>query len=404
MSVRLVFWKLELKRALQRIPQMLAGAIVLLFLAGAIALFSSHALYGERLVGRIPVGVVLPREELLAKKAMSMIASLDSVESLCDFIYQDRDTSLEMLKRGELYAVLEIPEGLVQGIMDGTNPPVQVYFPGNAGLESRIFRELTDAGAAILSAAQAGIYAGDQLCGELGLAENVPLLEQELNRIFLSYSLPREDYFRHLQVRATGELDLVSFYGISAYVLVVLLSAIPASGYLMPFPAVLARKLRMNGVGAGTRAAARIFSLGVLFAIVSAPVLAALVLAGLLPDFGGSDGSLTDRLAAAAAIMLVCLAAAAVVAVLYQAAGSLLGGIMLLFLAVTAQHFLAGGFLPLVFLPASLQRLATVLPSRILMEGAGMAVTAVWNRAVFGRLAVLTGIAGGLTALLEVRR
>ena len=68
MSIHRIFWKLEIKRALGRLPQLLAGVVVLLFLTGTTALFASRALYGEQASGRIPVGVVLPEEELLAKR------------------------------------------------------------------------------------------------------------------------------------------------------------------------------------------------------------------------------------------------------------------------------------------------------------------------------------------------
>ena len=44
-----------------------------------------------------------------------------------------------------------------------------------------------------------------------------------------------------------------------------------------------------------------------------------------------------------AALVMVCLGAASLVVFLYQAAGSLMGGVMLLFLAVTAMHFLSRG-------------------------------------------------------------
>ena len=47
-----------------------------------------------------------------------------------------------------------------------------------------------------------------------------------------------------------------------------------------------------------------------------------------------------------AALVMVCLGAASLVVFLYQAAGSLMGGVMLLFLAVTAMHFLSGDFFP----------------------------------------------------------
>jgi len=435
MLIRFAFWKMEIKRALQRVPQLFAGVVVLMFLAGTTALFASRALYGEQAAGRIPVAVVLPEEELLAKKALSMITSLDSVKSMCDFVYQDRETALEMLKAGEVYAVMEVPEGLVQGIMDGSNVPVRIYFPENAGIESRIFQELTDAGAGILSAAQAGIYAGDQLCAAYGLESQIPLLEQDLNRIFLSYSLPREDYFRHIQVDATGDLGTAGFYGASAYILILLLCAVPVSGYLLPYRPVLERKLGMAGMGPLTQVLARTGGLGVLMMAATGQIVlmvasmgqmvlkdastrqmaAGMAAPGDLADIffslkagigdsfskAGVWDSLTDKLLLAVTVTAVCFAVAAVAVLVYRLAGSLLGGIMLLFLLATVQHFLAGGFLPLVFLPASVKRLAPVLPSGILMDAVGMALTAHWDGMVFGRLGLLAAGAVGIAALWQ---
>lgn len=442
MSIHRIFWKLEIKRALGRLPQLLAGVVVLLFLAGTTALFASRALYGEQASGRIPVGVVLPEEELLAKKALSMIASLDSVNSLCDFLYLDRAGAMEGLKAGELSAVMDVPEGLVRGIMEGTNVPIRIIFPQEAGVESRIFQELTDAGAGTLSAAQAGIYAGNQLCRTYGLESRIPLLEADLNRIFLSYSLPREDYFRHSLVNATGDLTTAAFYAASAYVLVLLLGAVPVSGYLLPSPVVLARKLRMAGVGSLSQVLARTAGLGVLLLAGSLELFLAVAALGVWGSLaggwssqsgagtggsragagGGRSGgwsgqsgaggwnllseaapwdSLADKLLLAAALVLVCLAAAALVVLVYRLAGNLLGGILLLFLLATAQHFLAGGYLPLVFLPATVKGLAPLLPSGILMDGAGMMLTAQWNPAVFGRLAMLLAVAVALAALCQ---
>ncbi len=404
MGIYLVFLKLEMKRAVQRLPQMFAGAIVLMFLAGAIALFSSRALYGEQVAGRIPVGVVMPEDDALAKKAFDMISSLDSVKSLCDFEYLGQEECYRKLNSGELYAVMEMPGGLVQGIMDGTNPPIRIIMPGNAGLESRIFRELTDAGALILSSAQAGIYAGNQLCRIYGMESQIPQMEKDLNQIFLSYSLPREDYFRHIKISATGDLDTASFYGISAFVLILLLCAIPVSGYLLPWKPVMRQKLRMAGVGPLVQVAARSAGIGMLFLLASLLVIAVSLSAGVLP-LPASDGmgrGVKDQMLSGAALILLCLAAAAFVVLLYRVAGNLMGGIMLLFLTVTAQHFLAGGFLPLVFLPATLQRLAPFLPSHLLMDGAAMALTAAWDPAVFFRLVLLAAASAGAAVFLEV--
>lgn len=426
MWMYLVYLKLELKRAYRRFPQMFAGAIALLFLAGAVALLAGRALYGDAAAGRIAVGVVLPGEDPLARQMVSMISSLDSVKSMCDFQYMDREEGLKGLQDGTLSAVMDVPEGLIEGIMNGTNPPVRILMPADAWLESRIFQELTEAGAKILGASQAGIYAGNQLYLARGQEERIPELERDLNQIFLSYSLPREDYFRHLRVSATGDVDVPVFYGISVYVLFLLLMAIPASGYLLPFSPVMRRKLRLAGVGAAGRVSGRILGLGsLLFAMTlvmgaavrgleSLPGLSGLAEAlEVMGTLGGKAlGSRAGGLGMGGGLpgvgvwlilLLVCLTTAAFVVFLYQAAGTLLGGIMLLFLAVTAQHFLAGGFLPEVFLPETLRGLVSVMPSAILMNGVKMAVTGMWNKEATLRLFLLLAAGFALTMALESR-
>lgn len=390
----LVYLELELKRACKRLPHIYAGAIALFFLMGAIALLSSRTLYGDAVSGRIAVGVVLPEQDILAEKVVGMVSSLGSVKSLCDFEFVDRAEGLEQLNRGELYALMEIPEEFVQDIMDGTNTPVQILLPSGTGLEGRIFRELTDAGARTLGASQAGIYAGGDLCRLYGMESSIGQLEADLNTIYLSYSLPRGDYFRHRTERATEDVDTLQFYGISAFVLYLFLCAIPVSGYLLPMRPALSRKLTVDGIGCPARTGARVLGLTLLLVAAAFPVMVIAAVKGWVA--GGS--------ASAALLILVCAAAASLVALCFQAAGTLMGGIVLLFLAGVGQHFLAGGFLPLVFLPETARSLAPFLPSTILMDGLKMAVTAEWNPAGFGKLGILAVTGLILGTVLEVER
>lgn len=390
----LVYLKLELKRALKKLPNLYSGAIVLLFLMGTIALVSVRTLYQDERTGRIAAGVVLPPEDRVAAQVMSMLESLDSVGSICDFHYMTREEGQEALQKGTIYVLIEVPGGFVSDIINGTNTPLQLIFPRNAGLEAAVFKEIADAGARTLAASQAGIYAGGELYG-IYLPEEASLsqLEADLNRIYLSYSLPREDYFRYYQVSATGDMDSLHFYAVSACVLLLLFLAIPVSGYLNPLQPALRRKLAMAGVGPGMRVAARIMGLSLLFGLVLVPAgLAGSVFAwfpfwnGMLP-----------------VLVLVGMAAASFTVCLYQLAANPLSGIMLLFLAGTGQHFMAGGFLPAVFLPAAFRSLAPVLPSAVLMNGLQMIVGQTWNRAALIRLLALLA-AGFLISLIgEVR-
>ena len=317
------------------------------------------------------------------------------------------------MKNGEFYAVMKIPEGLVESIMDGTNLPVRVVFPGKASVEGRIFRELAEAGAAILGSAQAGIYAGDQVIqtkGEsMGLSpeesqEAIACSEQDLNEIYLSYSLAREDYFLAQKVSATGDLDMVSYYGISGFILALLLMAIPVSGYLMPWNEAMKSQLTRAGIGGGKRVLARVAGLGYLFILAAVPMW---LIYGLLEGeiFTGkiSGNQLFDLLRQMICICSVCAGAAVLAVFLFEASGSLLGGMMLLFLTAAAQHFLAGGFLPLVFLPGAVRKLAPFLPSGILMDVMKTAVSGVWNFSAVFRLILMFAVFFAGSYALEVR-
>jgi len=406
MRTSLVYLRLELKRAWKRLPHMYAGAIVLFVLLGTVALLSSKLLYGDAVSGRITVGVVLPADDVVAEKALDMISSLDSVKSICDFEYLNaespphlssaeiQEAGQKKLHSGDLYALLVIPDGFVQDIITGVNTPVQVVLPGNKDVESRVFRELADAGAKILAASQAGIYAGNELYRRYGLESSIAVLEADLNRIYLGYSLSRGDYFLNRKISATGDVTTVQFYGISAYVLFLLLCGIPASAYLLPWQKSFARQLSLHGIGSRMVILARIMGMGTLFMAVSLPL-------GVL---AAAKGLIAGSVLSLGIIMLVCVAAAAMVVLVYQAAGTLMGGIMLLFLAGVGQHFLAGGFLPRVFLPERLQQLAGFLPSGLLMNGMKIAVTAVADWSAVIKLIVLIVAGGCLSTILEVRR
>ena len=392
MAAKLVYLKLELKRALKRLPHMAAGAIVLMAMLGTIAFAASKLLYGETTLERVTIGVVLPEEDRIARQLVRMLGTYDSVRSVCEFSFMDSSEAEKQLRDGEIFGIMNVPEGLVQGIINGTNIPVTITLPQGNALENRVFKELTSAGARTLGSAQAGIYAGDQLLLNYDLAEGISQLEADLNRIYMAYSLPRADLFEHVKVSATGDVDTLEFYGISAFVLYLLLAAIPVSGYLAPESRVRSQKLSLAGIGPWMATAARLAGLGAL--LLAAALPAAL---GAL-KFGVLEFSWLMLLALAA----VCLAAAALVLFCYEAAGTLMGGVMLLFLGAVLLLFLSGGFLPLVFLPAQVRSLAPFLPTTTLMNGAKMIVTGAYGLAGWLQLAVMTAAFYSLT--VGVRR
>ena len=123
MRTYMIYLLLTGKRLLRQLPYFLAGLAVMVLLVGMAAFSASKVLYGETSLKKIEVGVVLPEDDALSEKITKMIASLDSVESLCDFSYLEHDEAFQKMKSGELQAVFEVPSGMARGILDGTNQP-----------------------------------------------------------------------------------------------------------------------------------------------------------------------------------------------------------------------------------------------------------------------------------------
>ncbi len=384
------YLKLELKRAVGRLPYLYAGAVLAALLAVLLVLLGSRMLYGDTAAGRIRVGVALPEGDQTAGQAVRAISSMDSVRSVCDFAYMDLESGLKELEQGTVFTVLEVPEGFVQDIISGVNTPVTVWMPRGAELEGRLFEALTRAGARTLSASQAGIYAGGELYLQNGAGDRIPQLEADLNRMYLSFSLSRLDYFKRLTVSGTGNLDVMDFYRISAFVLLLFLLPAAAGDYLLPCGKVLRMKLEAAGLKGGVRVFSKVLGLSFLLAAVSLPVLFAAAFYGLTETPG---------------MLLLCglLAVAAVsvwVLFCYSLSGTLLGGLLFLFLAAAVQHFLAGGFLPRAFLPPAVQSLGRWMPSGILMELLEMGMTgeADGRAAVAAVFLFLAGLAACLWA------
>ena len=254
----LIYIKMEVKRAIRYLPLLLLGIALLGILLGGGFFLGSRMLYGDEVSGRIQVAVVLPEDDPLAGKAMRMVESLESVKSLCDFQEMSREDAEAELKKGSIYAALLIPDGFVQDIMNGTNTPVTVVFPGQSRTENLIFEQLTSAGARILGAAQAGIYSGDEYLIENGRENEISTLEEEMNRLYLSANLSRKDYFKRIQISGTGDVSVAGFYAASSCVLILLFSILSVSEYLIPWNQGMRECLDAAGIGPWKRVVARV--------------------------------------------------------------------------------------------------------------------------------------------------
>ena len=82
---------------------------------------------------------------------------------------------------------------------------------------------------------------------------------------------------------ASGDVKPVVFYAISLFILALMLSAIPVSGFLQPLDPVLRRQLLLAGVGPVSMILSRILGLALLYMVLLLSAASAAVLTGAVP-------------------------------------------------------------------------------------------------------------------------
>jgi ABC-2 type transport system permease protein len=358
MGAYLIYLQLELKKAVKVLPRFIAGAIVLVGILGTIAFSASKVLYGDTVINRITIGVVLPEEDTVARFVVGMLSSLESVKSVCDFEYTDEETGRELMEEGSYHGLLLVPAGFVDDIISGVNTPITIVLPDDPGMEAMIFKELADSGARTLSVAQASIYAADELVIAYQMPEDIKKVEDDLNQIYFTYALPRSDYFINQKVSATGDVTVMEFYGISAAILFLLFCGIPLAGLCERDKPVLVQKLVSIGINRGLQVGAKILSVAFLLLLVSCLGITGLVYGGIL-EFHGIF---------IAIVLLVCLVTASMIVAVYAVTGSPIAGVMSLFWLTVGMLFLSGGLVPSVFLPEAIGQIKSWIPTTPLME------------------------------------
>lgn len=340
-------------------PAFLGGTAILAVLLGMLA-FSAAGILSSHDTFRVKVGVVKSDDQFLSEKAMDMVISMESVGSLCDFIYMDKKEGLSKLSNGEIAALMELPENLVEGIMDGRNIPVTVTCAKNSDLQAAIFRELTDAGSSMLTSSQAAIYAADDYVTAQGRDSEIAVIEKDFNDVFLSIVLSRDSVFRKERVSSTGAVSAPVYFGISMSIMLLMLLGIPAAPILGSEGRTFYMKLKTYGVGQTFVTVIRVIMVTAMYLLVLGIEAAVLAKYGFI-SFGVGTMLRMLLVGAASAAMTVCI---------FSIFSNPAMGILVQFTLAVAMTFLSGGIVPAVFLPEKVEQIGRFMPTKMLAAAA----------------------------------
>jgi len=347
----------ENKRAWKVFPKMLLQAIVLAFAALAIAFCATKILYQDKVL-LIRAAVVMEEENQLTEFAYQYV---QETEKDVEFVKCSKEEAFEGLENGRFVAVIVLGEKLIEGILNGQNPSVLVVCSENLAGTSAFLKELTQAGADMLSVAQAEIYAMYELAGEWEFTESLTELQNRINLNNLDMAMGRSSLFHYREVSATGELSVQTYYFASAVTILLLFLGLPMGMFLKKDNAAALRQYKRAGIGEAGQQAARWLTVFILYAAVI----------GIMAVISGFLGKSSIQFVG---VWLIAGSMAAFELMIYEAVEKKSSAVLLLTFLSVILLFLCGGIIPRIFFPDHIRRIAEFLPSFFWIQGIGSAV------------------------------
>lgn len=383
MRQKVQYLYIEVKKMLGMFPRMLLQAIMLMVLIGTIAFCGVMSMERDPLAIQVKIGVVVREDNVMTQMALKYVENLESASEICHFVQVSQEEGIQWLEDGEIAALIVLPEQLVEGIMNGTNPSVQVCFPQNAGLEAMLLRELTESGAGLLRVAQAQIYGAYDTAAAYGMMDKLSVIQGEIDSYNLAFALDRLAVYEEEMVSATGRLNMMQFYGASAAVLFLLLTGMAVYPVMQREPRAFRKQLIRQGTGELWQCFCKwlngLFCMGLLGGIVW---MAFRIVGALLPEAAGDIVAMLTRgrggshiAAQMVTVVLIVITVATLVYFIYSLSDGKTGAVLLIFLISVTMLYLSGGLVPSIFLPEAMQVIGEKLPTAYLIRAAGSVLT-----------------------------
>lgn len=297
----------------------------------------------------VTLAVTAPEGDRVPQLLEQFMGEMEDVAQYCKFVALEEGEAMDALERGEVTAVLVLPEDFIHGVMWGTNPDLRLVVAGDRPLESLLLLWVGQSAGDILAAFQSGVYAVLDLYEEApppGLTRDQVV--RDINLRYIALAVDRTGMFRTSEVSVTQALPVPLHYALSLTACFALSAAplfVPIySGSRLSFH----RRLR----GAGRGAAAGCLS-GVCAGV---PALLLLMFPSLLLAGGGNPVFL---LGVALLMALFCSLFASVCCLTAENAA---GCALIAFGVSLPSLALAGGVVPPVLLPGPVRRLSWLSP------------------------------------------
>lgn len=351
----------DLKRLKNYIWQIFAAVLILLTVCASAGIIISKYIYKEDAFQTIRIAYYIPEDDDIKynRLAIGMLKDMQSMQEIAELVQTSTiEEGYSLLERGDILYFIIVPERFFSGIMDSTNPPLDIVVKDNETISAYIANELFLSYAKYLGIAQAGIYSMLDTVRNHDLdSERIYELQDRVNLIYLNRALNKDGYIEHIEATNEGVYTLEQHYIASALMLSLFFTAF----VLMPF---------LQGYNNGITTSLSVVKINSIHIMASRTIsMLAAVYASYIPCFlaisiYGGHFNHSGLVTAFPAVFAI----AAIIAIISTLSKNVFTGNMLILTLTVAIAYVGGGIAPTATLPSAIQTISNYLPGKYIIN------------------------------------
>ena len=353
-------FKAYCKRVLLFLPFVLCYFLALGIAMLALVLYASEFLFEDNTDSIVSVACYVPDDSAYNRLGIGIVQQMDSVKHTIDINMVDRKKEvLQLVEDGDAVAGIIIPEGFIESMGTPDAKTAQIIYRDADTYEEHIVNDLIYAMSDLLGTTQCTILTAGELAAELGADQSdVYSIESDVSNGLLDYIMGRKNLFRALDID-----DLVAKYAVrerltASYTLyIIMMSVFVISFFYRGNNPIFSARAKLSGI--------RIWKLFLLESGCTAVMmylLYVLIFAALCFIFD------TVRFLSLLTIIPVILIVALTGTLLCYIVKSPSAVSYITFGAGTSLMYLAGGLIPLDYMPKFFQTAAVYNPFYYLIQ------------------------------------
>jgi len=348
------------KRVLLFLPYVLCYFLALGIAMLSLVLYASEFLFEDNTDSIVSVACYVPDDSAYSRLGIDIVQKMDSVKHTVDInMVNSEKKVLRLVEDGDAVAGIIIPEGFIENMGTPDAKQAQIIYRDADTYEEHIVNDLIYAMSDLLGTTQCAILTAGELAEELGVDQkDVYSIEGDVQNKLLDYVLNRKNMFRTMDID-----ELVAKYGVrerltASYTLyIIMMSVFVISFFFKGNSPIFRARAKLSGI--------KTWKLFLLESACTAVMMYLLYLLLFTALFFIFD---TTKLLSLVTVIPAILIVAVIGTALCYVVKSPAAVSYITFGAGTSLMYLAGGLIPLDYMPKFFQTAAVYNPLYYLIQ------------------------------------